>query len=366
MRKAGVFILATYAALMAFMGAAAAAAWPRIAGQGVDWADSLTEPQWPSITGEPAVGALDEPQWPALTDEVERRFPSPWAFEVGARYWFSTGTTKFGFTNNTYPYGSPTSTLDWNSTTGHSGEVFGRIDHRPTGLFLKAAAGAGVLRGGEFVDRDYVVDQLTFSDTTSEVHGDHLRYFTADIGYAVDLPRHGVRIGGFVGYHYWREKTTAYGLVCNADDHGSCNPPGQLLYPHDTAVLAYEPTWHALRIGVDARYRINQRWSVSGEVAIIPIAWFENKDSHLLRQSMSDLGPAPNVVTKGHGFGGMGEVFVNYAVTTNIEAALGIRYWGMNAFRGNVTFGPSFDREYELMDFDTSRFGLLAQIKGRF
>ena len=332
--------------------------------------NSLTEPQWPAIAGEPAGRSTGGPQWPAVGGDVERRFPSPWAFEIGARYWYSTGTTKFGFTNNVYPFGSPTSTLDWKDTTGHSGEVFARLDHRPTGLFVKGVAGAGTLRGGEIIDRDYVFDQFTFSDTTSQIHGDNLRYFTVDVGYAVDLPRYGVRVGGFVGYHYWREKMTAYGLTCNETDvvwpRYYCGPAGTVRYGDDTAVLAFEPTVHALRIGAEARFRIDRRWSVSGEVALIPIAWFDNNDSHILRQSMADLGPAPNVITSGYGYGGMAEVFVNYEVTPNVEAAVGVRYWGMNAFRGDVTFGPYFDQKDELMNFEMNRFGLLAQIKGKF
>ena len=55
--------------------------------------------------------------------------------------------------------------------------------------------------------------------------------------------------------------------------------------PYDIAVIAYEPTWHALRIGADARIKINQRWSVSGEAALV-LGWLDNKDSHLLRQDM--------------------------------------------------------------------------------
>lgn len=369
MRTIRTGVPASFAALLAFTVVASAAAWPRVPGQGTDWVESLSEPQWPSVAGQAAV-PQGAPQWPALGGEVGRRFPSPWAFEVGARYWYSTGTTKFGFTNNVYPYGSPTSTLDWNSTTGHSGEIFARLDHHPSGLFVKGVAGAGTLRGGEMIDRDYVINQSTFSDTSSQISGDNLRYFTADLGYAVDLPRYGVRLGGFVGYHYWREKMTAYGLTCNGVDIGGppyfCGPPGAVLFGTDTAVMVYEPTVHALRVGAEARLRVSQRWSVSGEAALIPIAWFENKDSHLLRQGMSDLGPAPNVITRGHAYGGMAEVFVNYEVTANIEASMGVRYWGINAFRGNVAAGPAFAQEDELMNFEMNRFGLLAQIKGKF
>lgn len=341
-----------------------AAEWPRIAGQGTDWVRSLEEPQWPSA----------EPQWPnvagepSVANEVERRFPKSWSFEIGARYWYSTGTTKFGFTNGIYPYGSPTSTLDWNDTQGHAGEVFARFDHRPSSLFVKAVVGGGALRGGEIIDRDYTIGQFTFSDTTSEIRGNHLKYATIDVGFSYELPRYGVRLGGFVGYHYWNEKMTAYGLVCNADDYGqyySGCAAGSLVVPYNVAVGAFEPTWHALRIGADARFQINRQWSVSGEAAIIPIAWLDNKDSHLLRQSMSDLGPAPNILTSGHGFGGMAEIFLNYAVTPNLEVGLGARYWGINAFKGDTKFGPNFSQGYQLDNFEQNRFGLLAQIKGR-
>jgi hypothetical protein len=361
MRTSCVLILTAIATVFASGGRAAE--WPRVAGQGTDWVRSLEEPRWPSL------GAAGEPRWPDVTNAVERRFPSPWAFEIGARYWYSNGSTKFGFTNGVYPYGSPTSTLDWDNTQGHAGEIVARIDHKPSNLFLKGVAGAGLLRGGEMIDRDYTLYQYTFSDTTSQISGNNLRYLTVDFGYSYELPRYGVRFGGFVGYHYWHEKTTAYGLVCNPDDFqqrvSHCSP-GSLEVPYSTAVATYEPTWHALRLGGDARIRISPRWTVSGEAALIPIAWLDNKDSHLLRQDPSDLGPAPNVLSKGIGYGGMAEVFVNYEVTPHIEAGLGVRYWGINAYRGNVNFGTSFNQNLQLDYFDVSRYGLLAQIKGRF
>ena len=63
--------------------------------------------------------------------------PSPFNFEVGTRYWFSGGSIRFGFTNLDPTYGSPTSTLDWRAMTAHSGEVFARLDHKPSGVFVK-------------------------------------------------------------------------------------------------------------------------------------------------------------------------------------------------------------------------------------
>ncbi|RAI45060.1 hypothetical protein CH341_05740 [Rhodoplanes roseus] len=298
--------------------------------------------------------------------------PAPvrtFAFEVGGRYWYSTGKADFGFRNGAPGYGDPTSTLDWRDTRGHAGEVFGRIDHRPTGVFVKGLIGAGTLGGGTITDRDYFAGQYVFSDTSSDINGDSFHYGIVDAGWSFNVPRAGFRVGGFVGYHYWNEKLTAYGLTCNADDVGGavCGPPGSVQIPYTTAVLAYEPTWHALRLGIDGRWEFLPGWSVAGEVAYIPIARLENKDSHLMRQSMSDLGPAPNVISRSsQGYGIEAEVFVNYAVTPFLELGVGGRYWGLNADTGKVTFGPSFGSSYDLTKFEQQRYGLLLQAKGRF
>lgn len=293
----------------------------------------------------------------------------PFVVTVGGRYWYSRGSTDFNFRNGVAGYGDPTSTLDWNGTTGHSGEVFGRIDHRPTGIFVKGLFGGGVLTGGTITDRDFVAGQYSFSDTSSDIKGDNLLYGMVDAGWSFDVPKAGFRVGGFVGYHYWHEKMTAFGLTCNADDFGGafCGPPGSVQIPYSTAVLAYEPTWHALRIGIDGRWEFLPGWSVAGEVAWVPIAHLENKDSHLLRQSYSDLGPAPNVISRSSGGWGVeAEVFLNYAVTPNVELGVGGRYWGLNANGGTVAFGPGFVGSYDLTKFEQQRYGLLVQAKGRF
>ena len=136
---------------------------------------------------------------------------------------------------------------------------------------------------------------------------------------------------------------------------------------YDVAVLTYEPTWHAVRLGAEARVAIDDRWSVSGELAAIPYALLQNKDSHLLRQSSSDLGPAPNVITDGRcAYGIETELFVNYSLTRNIEIGAGVRYWGLFSSDGRVHFGPSFASNYSLENFDQQRYGVLAHIKGKF
>ncbi|MDC7788553.1 hypothetical protein PQJ75_15555 [Rhodoplanes sp. TEM] len=342
-------------------------------------------PAWPDLSGAPrAAVATPDPATTGAIAPMPVKAPAaalrpayvvpavtvrPFAIEVGGRYWYSSGKVDFGFRNGSPYYGDPTSTLDWRNVKGHAGEVFGRIAHQPTRLFVKGVIGGGTLDGGTIVDRDFFAGQLKFSDTTSDVTGDSLRYGIVDVGWSFDVPRAGWRVGGFVGYHYWNEKLGASGLVTNPDDFGGAYwgvPPGTRLVSDSTAVFVYEPTWHALRLGVDGRWEFLPGWSVAGEVAWVPIARLENKDSHLLRQSMSDLGPAPNVISRSsRGWGVEAELFLNYAVTPFLELGVGGRWWGLNADSGTVTFGPN-NATFDLTKFEQQRYGVLVQAKGRF
>jgi outer membrane protease len=177
----------------------------------------------------------------------------------------------------------------------------------------------------------------------------------------------GVRLGFFAGYHYWHEKVTAYGILCNIASFIGCPAAGAVIEGFGVPVLSYEPTVHAVRIGVESRIVIDEHWSFSGEIAGVPFAALNNKDSHLLRQSMADLGPAPNVITDSrYAFGVEAELFVNYAITPNIEVGAGVRYWGVMANKGDVRFGPDFGNAYELNKFDQQRYGVLVHAKGKF
>ena len=177
-------------------------------------------------------------RWPALPPEQP---PSPFVFEGGARYWFSTGSMKFGFTNGNPFFGDPTSTLDWYGSTGHSAEVFARLDHMPSGVFVKGVVGGGSIVDGHIDDRDFLVTQFKFSDTTSDVSKGSTRFAMFDVGWAYS-PMPGMRLGFFGGYHYWREKVTANGLVCNQGSVLGCDGLNAVPIGFDTEVLSYEPT----------------------------------------------------------------------------------------------------------------------------
>jgi len=312
----------------------------------------------PDVTG-------STPHWPDLPPEKR---PSDYSFEVGARYWYSWGNISFAFANGDPFFGNPTSTLDWHGLDAHSGEVFGRIDHKPSGVFVKGLFGLGTVNTGKIEDRDFFFDQTKFSDTTSDVKDGQLMYGIFDVGWAY-WPVPDIRVGVFAGYHYWRQSVTAFGVRCN--DTGTsinlCGPAGSVPISFDTASLRYEPIVHAVRLGVEGKAAITDRWSVTGEVALVPFAAVQNNDSHLLRQTLADLGPAPNVITKTtYAFGLEAELFVNYAVTPNIEVGAGARYWGVGSNYGGVRFGPAFDNGYPLNGFDAQRYGVLAQVKGKF
>src|SRR5262249_34797750 len=188
----------------------------------------------------------------------EKRFPSPFAFEGGARYWYSIGQNRFAFANQTFPFGNPTSTLDWDRMQGHSGEGFARVDHLPSGLFAKGLIGGGVIKGGDMDDLDFLVSQINFSNTTSSVGNANLRYAMIDVGWAYHVPEAGVRFGGFVGYHYWHESMAAFGLICNADQvfNALCGPAGAAIVSSGTPVITWDTTWHAIRVGADARIQV--------------------------------------------------------------------------------------------------------------
>jgi hypothetical protein len=303
---------------------------------------------------------------PPAPEFFEKRFPPPIAFEVGTRYWYSIGQNRFAFTNQIFPFGNPTSTLDWDRMQGHSGELFARFDHLPSGFFAKGLIGGGVLKGGDMDDLDFLITQTAFSNTTSAIDGNNFRYAMIDLGYAYEVPEAGVRFGGFVGYHYWREKMTAFGVLCNPDGFGNplCNPAGAQLVPSSIPVDIFETTWHAIRIGADARIQVTDRVSISGEIAWVPYAWLANDDSHLLR---ADLGPVPNILTRGwRGMGGEAEAFVNYKVLPHFEVGVGARYWGLYTQAGTVEFGPTFGPDFPLTKFSTQRYGVLLQAKATF
>jgi hypothetical protein len=128
----------------------------------------------PDVTGSTA-------RWPDLPSEAPA---SPWGFEAGLRYWYSTGSMRFAFSNGNPMFGRPTSTLGWHWLTTHSGEAFARLDHKPSGMFVKGVFGLGTMHGGLIDDLDFFAGGIKFSDTTSDVKEGNMVFASADLGWS--------------------------------------------------------------------------------------------------------------------------------------------------------------------------------------
>ena len=64
-------------------------------------------------------------------------------------------------------------------------------------------------------------------------------------------------------------------------------------------------------------------------------------------------------------FGVQAEMFVNYALTPNIEIGGGLRYWQLVTHHGQALF-VNFGQGFPLDRFDQTRYGVLLQVKGKF
>lgn len=186
-----------------------------------------------------------------------------------------------------------------------------------------------------------------------------------DVGWAYS-PLPNMRLGFFVGYHYWHEKVTANGLLCNIASDLGCASVNSVVTGFDTPVLSYEPTWHALRVGTEGKLWIDDRWSFNGEFAVVPLCGGAKQGQPSAAAGFRRPRTGAQRRHQEHAYGVEAELFVNYLVTPNIEIGAGGRYWGLASRMGDVSFGPAFDNTNQLTNFDQERYGALVHAKGRF
>ncbi|WP_241671265.1 omptin family outer membrane protease [Dankookia rubra] len=295
-------------------------------------------------------------------------FASQFSFSGGVRYWYSQSNNHFKFSNGFPGYGNPTSTLDWNGNTAHSGEGYVRIDHHTTRLFVKALGGGGGINGdGEMTDRDFLAGQRSFSVTRSAVNGADLSYAMLDLGINLrPVPQHmpDLTISPFIGYHYWSDNPISKGLNCETRDVAPRECFQTVLLDQSVKAVGYGIRWDVLRVGLGAAIPVAlvKGLSVSAEVAWVPYAHFNVDDSHYLRV---DLGPTPNSYHRGSARGVEAEVMVSYALTDRFKLGVGGRYWGLFSYDGESTFRQS-QRSYSGTRFEQQRYGLLVEAKYRF
>jgi hypothetical protein len=276
--------------------------------------------------------------------------------EFGARYWYSDGkTTRAHNAQGLAPsLGNPTSVLTWEDMRAHALELHGRQSFGQA-WYLKGYAGLGDIKSGSLRDEDFRRGQVKLSDTTSTVNADTLTYASIDLGADVWRFRNG-RAGFFVGYQYWKEQVDASGLV-------STVPPVGRVLPDSLLVISNEVTWQSLRVGFAGAWNLSPPTRIKLDAALVPFAHVRAEDSHFLRQSPNDLGPVPNVHSKGDGYGVQLDAELRHLVQRDWEIGAGLRYWWLRARDGTHT-QAGFD--LALTELESQRYGFTLSVTRRW
>jgi opacity protein-like surface antigen len=276
-----------------------------------------------------------------------------WQTEFGGRYWYSSGKTQLDLFGPVQPF--LLSRLTFSGLTGHSGELYGRVDHS-VGFFFKGNVGLGRIVSGNLQDEDFPPLTSPYSSTNSEQRSGNLSYLTADLGWAFwNTPT--VKVGAFVGYHYYAESVNAFGCTQAASNPAICVPA------ISTSVLGIteESNWNAARIGINGVWRITDRFTLTADAAWIPYARLNARDFHWLRIGTSFNGPTPE---DGNGFSAQLEAILSYNVTRQFSVGIGGRYWRFEPkSNGSAHFEVSgIDGGFpQPINFKTERYGGFVQ-----
>lgn len=278
--------------------------------------------------------------------------PTPLEIDVGVRYWYSMGKTQKTLYDGTGDL--RLSRLTWDDQDGHSGEAYFNIEQ--SSWFLKGYIGAGVFSGGKMRDEDFPSPGLaTYSSTDSQLKDGGLRYASIDLGYyVIDTPDG--KLGGFVGYHYDRDKMNAYGCTQTAGNPDICVPS----IGGGVKVLTQEYRWHSLRLGVAGEISPLPRLKLSAEAAWLPRVSVNGDDWHWLRIGTDFTGPTPET---GHGDGLQVEGVLSYMFDNNVTLGVGGRYWRTNISNGTAHFEDStLNGGPQVEKMKNDRYGMFVQL----
>ncbi|MCJ2063529.1 outer membrane beta-barrel protein [Methylobacterium sp. J-088] len=274
--------------------------------------------------------------------------PVTWTLEGGLRYFFSSGSPRETLNDNYRPT-QVNSRLIYGGSQAHAGESFARLDHNPTGLFVKGFLGTGGVTDGRLSDEDFPPALNPYSKTISTIKDGDISYGAVDFGYDL-LHRDGFKLGGFFGYQSFSELYNGYGCRQIAESPG-CVPS----YPANLKSLGETMQWNALRVGVIGEARFD-RVRLSLEGAYLPVVAVDGVDRHWLRPSIN---PGPE---GGRGDGYFLEGIVSYDLTPAVSVGVGGRYWRMQADKAQTTFPFSPPSPIR---FETNRYGGFVQLSYR-
>jgi hypothetical protein len=272
--------------------------------------------------------------------------------EAGVRYWLNTGSTKRSHDASSFDPSvlNPTSTLTYSGLDSNAFELYVRKRFGERSL-VKGNLGLGRVNTGTFTDQDFFIDAgvPVMTQTVSPVSG-KLNHVTLDVGQDVWLSGN-TTVAIFFGYQQWNERLDGHGFQ---DSFGPASLPASVL------AITNDLTWKSFRLGAEMRsVRGRTRFTLEG--ALVPYAKYRNEDSHHLRQDPSDLGPVPNVIATGHGWGGQFEAEVrrSYPEAWGLDFGIGYRYWLLDSKKGAQ---QQAGLEFPLVELRSRRHGLLFSV----
>jgi hypothetical protein len=280
--------------------------------------------------------------------------------DFGVRYWVSTGETRRAHNAQSFDptLGNPTSVLTYENLDANTIELFAREYFGGGRWFLKGIIGYGAVNRGSFHDEDFNAGQVRFSDTTSSVTQGDISYGHLDFGITEWRLREGRSLlGVFIGYGQWSEEVDAYGLTDHLGFVGD--------EPRDTLVITNKVVWKSLRIGFAGNFALGARSRLDVDLALIPYSKVRNDDSHHLRQDPSDLGPVPNILIEGRGYGVQLDAELRYEIVRRTELGLGVRYWRLEATSSATRSLPNRPDVPELpvTELYSERFGAMLSLR---
>jgi hypothetical protein len=333
----------------------------RLRGSDVD-----TTPIYPISSSLPSYPDPAAPSYPAKAGRSRpAAVSSPAAqlhnftFELGTRYWYSTGRLAKDLYDDPRSSQNLNSRLTYSGLTGGTFEGFGRAD-TSFGSFIRGFAGFSRLSRGSLNDEDFPPGIAPYSNTSSQQQDGKLAYGSIDFGLIV-VKSERVRASVFVGYGFLNESVNAFGCNQLAGNPGICVPP----IGSGVLGITEESSWQFARLGILGELRVLDRLKLSAEVAWLPYEQVSAQDTHWLR-----LGATPGAISgaipeNGGGTGIQIEAIMSYQVSDNVTFGLGGRYWYLQT-RGsadfeNVIVGLPVAPMAQPLNFSTTRYGGFAQ-----
>lgn len=281
-------------------------------------------------------------------------------YEVGTRYYWSTGSARYTLKDSSGLY--DVSRLTWKNATANSGEIFGRID-TAFGLYVKGYVGlSGTFDNGKLQDEDFAPFISPYSSTNSNTKGASLGYAVFDVGYNIWKERDW-GVGGFVGFSHFHDKYSAYGCEQTATNPFVCGGGG---IDNSVKVITNKQNWNGVRVGIDGRYMITDTIRLSGEAAYLPYVALSASDSHWLRMGTDFVSPT---TASGFGRGVQMEAKLDKYLTDNWTVGVGARYssmWADGTMRFDKSASPVGAYLPQSVKYENNRYGFFLNTSYKF